>query len=279
VHSLFAVGDHSRTIVDPTKKASKIPKYGRVRRIFTATMQDCRMRPLLNGLANVILPPQCMICRELSLETGLCPKCWAKLEPIAEPCCTQCGRALPYSLPQGKCGQCWLEPPPITHLRAWCHYNDVSRAAILKFKHGDGLILTPFFAAVLARLYAKLVEPESLVVPVPLHWRRYLRRRYNQAGELARHLVANHKEGLFCPNVLRRRKPTKSQAGLNRLQRRHNLSGAFELHPSATEYLQQKRVLLIDDVLTTGATLNEAARTLIAAGSGPVNGLVIARVN
>jgi ComF family protein len=236
------------------------------------------MKGILKYLSNAILPHQCILCRQFAQRTGLCASCWSGLVTISEPMCVCCGRALAHAHPQSKCGACWLLPPPVAKIRAWCVYNDTSRAMILKFKHGDGLMLTPIFTTAMARHYDQLVGADTLVIPVPLHRWRYLRRRYNQSGELARNLVASQPQGSFTPNILTRRKPTSSQAGLTRAQRRQNLAGAFHVNEASKTQLRGRPVLLIDDVLTTGATVMEAAKTLIRAGSGEVTALVIARV-
>jgi len=162
-------------------------------------------------------------------------------------------------------------------MRAWCLYNDTSRDLILKFKHGGGLFLTPFFAALMAGLCRELLAPESLIVPVPLHRWRYLKRRYNQSAELARALAARHDPQQFAPDILYRCKRTPSQAGLNRRQRQQNLAGAFHINPAARNRLNGRAVLLVDDVMTTGATLHEAARTLQRGGCQSVRAVVIAR--
>lgn len=236
------------------------------------------MLRLLDHLSTFILPHQCVLCRAFADSTGRCASCWSGLEPISDPKCVQCGRPLQHDLPQGKCGQCWLMPPVIERTRAWCLYNDTSRAIILKFNHGNGLALTPVLAAMLGRLYDELAAPGSLVIPVPLHRWRYLHRRYNQSAELARRLTSTHGCGLFAPNLLQRQKATTSQAGLNHAQRKQNLARAFQLNESGKAAVRDQHILLIDDVLTTGATLNEAAQTLTRAGCKSVSALVIARV-
>ena len=236
------------------------------------------MRHLIDHLSTFILPHQCVLCRSFADSTNLCASCWSGLEPISDPKCGQCGRPLQHDLPQGKCGHCWLLPPSIERTRAWCLYNDTSRAIVLKFKHGNGLALTPVLASMLGRLYEELVTADSLVIPVPLHRWRHLHRRYNQSAELARRLTSTHNCGLFAPNLLHRHKATTSQAGLNQAQRKQNLANAFQLNDNGKVAVRDRHILLIDDVLTTGATLNEATRTLGRAGCQSVSALVIARV-
>lgn len=177
-------------------------------------------------------------------------------------------------------------------IRAALHYNDNSRQLILRFKHTDGLQLTPFLAAMVGRDFDMMTKAMAntiadsgmadsgvpLVVPVPLHRQRYFLRRYNQSAELARHLCHATGSGHFAPEILIRRRPTASQGGLSRRQRHRNLAGAFAVDGQSRARLKGRQVILIDDVMTTGATLFAAAKCLTAAGSGPVSALVLARV-
>ena len=229
-------------------------------------------------LANLMLPHQCVVCRCFAESTGLCAGCWRGLSPIGAPVCRGCGLPLGHTLPDPVCAACFTDPPPLAAIRAALHYNDSSRRLVLAFKHGDALQLTPFLAALLARDFTALADDRTLVIPVPLHRRRYFRRRYNQSAELARHLCRVAGTGMFTPMILTRRKPTRSQGGLSRHQRRRNLSGAFHVPPARRVELAGRPVLLVDDVMTTGATLFEAARCLARAGSGDVSALVLARV-
>lgn len=229
-------------------------------------------------LANLVLPHQCVICRCFAESTGLCAACWRELALIAAPVCRRCGLPLGLTLSDPICAACFTDPPPLAAIRAALHYNDSSRQLILAFKHGDALQLTPFLSALVARDFAALCTTDTLVVPVPLHSRRYLKRRYNQSAELARHLCRITGVGQFAPDVLARRRATISQGGLSRHQRRRNLAGAFAVPPAKRADLAGRRVLLVDDVMTTGATLFEAAKSLAGSGSGEVSALVLARV-
>ena len=164
-------------------------------------------------------------------------------------------------------------------IRGCLHYNDISRKLILAFKHGDGLQLTPFLASLMARDFLMMAgEEDSLVVPVPLYRKHYFRRRYNQSAELARRLCHITARGRLATDLLVRHRATTSQGGLSRGQRHRNLSGAFSIDHAARERLAGRPVVLIDDVMTTGATLFTAAKCLTTAGSGPVSALVVARV-
>ena len=164
-------------------------------------------RPLATiggGLVDMIVPHQCVLCRRFADTTGLCAACWAT-------------------------------PPRLAAIRGCFHYTGSARDLILAFKHGDGLQLTPFLTRLMARLFIELVKDDTLVVPIPLHRRRYYRRRYNQAAELARHLCAVTGLGMFAPHMLIRRRATRSQGGLSRHQRMRNVTGAVAVPPSATE--------------------------------------------
>ena len=229
-------------------------------------------------LANLVLPHQCVVCRNFAESTGLCARCWRGLSAIAAPVCRRCGLPLGHTLSEPICASCFTAPPPLAAIRAALHYNDSSRKLILAFKHGDALQLTPFLSALIARDFTVLCGDDPLVVPVPLHGRRYLKRRYNQSAELARQLCRTTGAGQFAPTVLIRRRATESQGGLSRHQRRRNLAGAFAVPEAERRGLAGRQVILVDDVMTTGATLFEAARCLARSGSGDVSALVLARV-
>lgn len=234
--------------------------------------------------ASLVLPHQCVLCRRFAESTGLCTECWDGLAPIGAPVCRQCGLPLGHTLADPVCATCFQTPPPLAMIRAGLHYNDSSRQLILSFKHGDGLQLTPVLASVMARDFAAMADAMDtaigtpLVIPVPLHRRRFFRRRYNQSAELARHLCHITGTGSFAPQILVRQRPTRSQGGLSRRQRHRNLAGAFAIAGDARTHLEGRAVILVDDVMTTGATLFAASKCLSAAGSGVVSALVLARV-
>ncbi len=229
-------------------------------------------------LATLLLPHQCVMCRQFADTTGLCASCWDGLTPIAAPMCARCGLPLGHTLADPLCASCWTDPPPLVAIRACFHYADSARELILHYKHRDRLQLTPLLARLGARLFVELATDTSLVIPVPLHRRRYFRRRYNQAAEWARCLCHQTGIGHFAPEMLIRQRAAQSQGGLSRHQRQRNIAGALAVPPPAGSRLSGRPVLLIDDVMTTGATLTEAAQRLINAGSGPVSALVLARV-
>ncbi len=229
---------------------------------------------------DLVVPPLCLVCRKPVGNAGtLCPECWRGMRFIGPPFCDNCG--LPFEVaPPGHaiCGECLREPPAFSRARAVLRYDDASRALILRFKNADRVHAAAALAQWLARAGRDLLAEAEMIVPVPLHWRRLLRRRYNQSALLANALA--RQTGIACtPDALRRRRATPTQGGLTAPQRRANVRGAFELHPRRSAAIVGRRVLLVDDVLTTGATLDEAARVLRRAGAADVYALAVARVS
>ena len=229
----------------------------------------------LGRLANTLLPHLCPHCRSFCEGEGLCAACWQRLEHISTPYCSCCGRPLPYAMPDTRCASCWIAPPPLARIRAACRYDDIASTMIIRYKHADALHLTPLLARLMRRFFDELTVSDQLVIPIPLQRRRYFRRRYNQSAELARYMAPEK----FAPSLLIRQRHTPSQAGKNRQQRIDNVRCAFAVPANKKSLIADRPIMLIDDVMTTGATLFEAAKTLQKSGAGPICDLVIARVN
>lgn len=176
------------------------------------------------------------------------------------------------------CGACSVQPPVFDRARAALRYDDGSRGLILRFKHADRVDIAKTFGQMLEKAGAELLADCDLIVPVPLHRWRLLQRGYNQAGLLA-YALAGKGRGLVAPDLLRRVRATASQQGLSGEQRQQNVtSTAFRLHPRQRARVEGSRVLLIDDVLTTGATIAACTRVLKKAGVHAVDVLTLARV-
>jgi ComF family protein len=209
---------------------------------------------------DVVLPPQCLGCGVVVDSLGsLCPACWRGLVLPGPPQCARCGL------------------PLFERARAALSYDDASRRLILAFKHGDRTDAAAAYGRWLVRAGAELIADADLVAPVPLHWTRLFARRYNQAALLA-HAVGRFGGISVVPDLLIRTRRTPSQGRLSPSQRRRNLRGAFRVRPAAVAGIAGRRVLLIDDVFTTGATVSACARTLLRAGAGAVDVLTLARV-
>jgi len=210
----------------------------------------------------------------------LCPTCWSGLAFLTPPHCACC--AYPFAAdwdagPDGLCGACLARRPRYRRARAVLTYDPASRALVLPFKHGDRTDMAEAYAVWMARAGAELLADADLVAPVPLHWRRLFTRRYNQAVLLARG-VARHTGKTLAPDLLGRVRWTGSQSGLKAKERRDNVRRAFSVHPAWAGRLAGKSVVLVDDVLTTGATAEACALALQRAGASHVDVLTLARV-
>lgn len=213
-----------------------------------------------------------------ALNAGLPARTWSRITFLEDPCCDGCGSPWEFDPGPGvRCAACEARPRAFGRARAACLYDETSRDLILKLKHGDRTDLADLMARWLSRAARPLLEEADVVVPVPLHRWRLLRRRYNQAAEVARPLARVH--GLpFLPDALERVRDTETQGGKSAVGRRRNVAGAFAVPDRARDRLAGKRVLLIDDVLTTGATAHACARALKGAGAAAVDVAVIAKV-
>ena len=227
---------------------------------------------------DALLPPRCLNCGAAAEGQALCPDCWRRVRFLSAPVCETCG--VPFAADPGPgalCGACAIEAPLFARARAAFAYDTDSRGLILAFKHGDRTDSAPAFGVWLMRAGAELLAEADAIVPVPLHWTRLFARRYNQAALLAHALGARTRIPVL-PGLLARRRRTPSQGSLGRAARMRNLSGAIAVPDKRRAQASGKRILLVDDVLTTGATAEACARALRAAGARAVDVLTLARV-
>lgn len=236
-----------------------------------------RARALWRAGLDLIFPPHAL-GGGAALANGLPAEIWSRIRFLDGPVCDGCGA--PFDYDQGeaaRCAACMARPRAFQAARAACLYDEASRDPILKLKHADRLDLAPLFARWISRAARELLEQADAIAPVPLHRGRLLRRRYNQAAEIARPL--SRLTGVpYLPDALVRHRATESQAGKSGSGRRRNVAAAFQVPAARAGRVAGKRVLLIDDVLTTGATLEGCARALKAAGAARVDVAVVARV-
>lgn len=219
-----------------------------------------------------------MIC-EVYTETprGLCPTCWSDTVFISGAACGKCGMPLPGQGEDLLCDTCMTFPPVWHQGRAAITYQGSARRMILAFKHGDRLDLAPTMARWIQRSATDLLVRADIIAPVPLHRLRLLKRKYNQSAELSR-ILAQLSNTKSIPDLLLRTRHTRSQDGLTMAERRENQQGAFVVSPRFITEIQGKSVLLVDDVMTTGATLSACAEVCLASGAKNVDVCVLARV-
>lgn len=234
---------------------------------------------LKSTLIDTIFPPRCLACPAATDRPhGLCPACWRDTHFIAGTTCRTCGVPLIGETgPEDRCESCTRHPPAWDSGAAAVLYTGAARRIILALKHGDRLDVVRPLADWMAAAGRAQLEAADLIAPVPLHWRRLLKRRYNQSAELARRLsVLTGRPAV--PDLLVRRRHAPPQQGLNRLERAANQSGAVAVAARHAPAVLGRRVLLVDDVMTTGATLSACADCLRSAGAAGVDVLVVARV-
>lgn len=234
----------------------------------------------IESVLQVIFPPSCVGCgAHVASDFGLCTECWRGMVFVGGLVCDRCGVPLPGE-DEGRaehCDDCLTIARPWAQGRAALLYKDKGRELVLGLKHADRLDLVRPMAGWLARAVAPILTPDMLLAPIPLHWTRLFRRRYNQAALLTRAL-SRLTGSDQCPDLLVRYRKTESQDGKGRDQRFANLVGALGVHPRRRGLLQGRPVLLVDDVMTSGATFAAAADACLAAGAAKVCILALARV-
>lgn len=236
-----------------------------------------KVHPLLAPVADLVFPPRCPLCGEgLIAQAGLCADCWSELAIPGEPNCAKCQRPFGSGVPEGSiCAPCLADPPRHDGIAAGTLYSDASRRLVLAFKHGRRIALAPMLARLMtARLEA---GPGWLVVPVPLHRWRLWRRGFNQAALLGRE-IAQGKDAELLVDALVRKKPTPVLGGLGRKARARALAGSIAVNPRRAGRLKGASVVLVDDVLTSGATSNACVSALKRAGAERVVVCCFARV-
>lgn len=233
-------------------------------------------------LLDVLLPPQCLTCDAPVRDPGgFCQRCFAEVQFITDPCCTACGVAFSHAGEGGRymtCAVCSDHPPLWRQARAALCYDARSKKIVLALKHGDRPEMATALGAMMARAGTALLGDADLLVPVPLHPSRLRARRYNQSALLAR-AVGRISSTAVAIDALVRLRPTQPLADFSAERRQAMVAGAFGVRRGRAEHLRGRRVVLIDDVLTSGATATACTRTLLAAGAASVDLLVAMRVH
>lgn len=231
-------------------------------------------------MVDLLLPPLAHDSPEATAAAGLTADAWSRVVFLEDPVCDGCGAGFEMdggAFASDRCAACMAQPYAFARARAACVYDEASRGLILKFKHGDHQPFAPLFARWVSRSAAPLLAEADAIVPVPLHRFRLLSRRFNQAAEIARPL-ARDADLDYLPDALVRQTHTTSQGGKSARGRRLNVKKAFAVTEAGRRRIKGRRILLVDDVLTTGATAEACARALIEAGARAVDLAIVARV-
>lgn len=234
----------------------------------------------MKAALQLIYPPQCLACgMSVANDGSLCPTCWRDCEFVSGCCCHLCGVPLPGIADAAElltCDDCLTTARPWVSARAALVYRGVGRNLAMALKHGDRPDLAKPLGTWLAQAAAGIVVRDMAVVPVPIHPLRLMSRKYNQAALLSAQLARWH-DIEHIADALRRERQTDSQGRKNLAARVENLRGAMSVHPARKRRISGRPVLLVDDVMASGATLSAAATALEMAGCGPVSVAVLAR--
>lgn len=269
-----------------SRQVSKFTCVAAASAIVAAARQGQFLMAYLRGLAReavslparLLFPPVCAGCRRQVSQPGvLCAACWPKLRFLEKPWCPVMGTPFSHDMGEGfLSAEAIANPPPFERARAAVAYSGVARDMVRGLKYNDRTDLAPWMARWMVRAGADLVADADVIVPVPLHWRRFLSRRFNQSAELAR-AVSELSGVRFEPTTIKRVKKTRQQVGLTSMQREDNVRAAFRVAPDTEIKVRGQRVLVVDDVYTTGATVSAVTKALSKAGA-TVDVLTFARV-
>jgi ComF family protein len=231
--------------------------------------------------ANVVFPTTCLLCKQPidATHSAMCTDCFDCLQRISEPHCARCSQPFAYAMDWAEepCAACQKEKPVFDAARAVWQYDAHSTTLIRKLKYADHTHLAPYLGRILRGQGAALLEQGKLLAPVPLHPKRLLHRRYNQAMLLAREVNRTTPNVKLVPELLQRTRHTSPQTKLSQTQRKKNVAGVFRVNPSYVRAVKDERIVLVDDVMTTGATLNACAVALKDAGAAWVGVLTLAK--
>ncbi|MDR2723606.1 MAG: ComF family protein [Holosporaceae bacterium] len=226
---------------------------------------------------DICFPITCCNCGKIVDSEGLCLDCWKKIKWLSDPKCKICGTPFEIDI-NALCPMCIKKKPYFDKAISTFEYDDFSKSLVLKFKHGDATYICQQLAVWLYRVSGEVIKNSDIIIPVPIHFFKRLKRKYNQSELLAQRL--GKFGGIpYEPRVLRKKKHTQQQEGLSRNARLKNINGSFDVAPKYAHLLHGKTIILVDDVLTTGATANECSKILKRAGAGKVVVLTMARVS
>ena len=236
------------------------------------------IRPVAKRLLDIVYPPHCISCGvDIDKNGNVCAKCWGDISFITDPQCNVCGFPFDFEMQEGSiCAGCTKNMPHFSKARAVFLYDDSSYRMITSFKYNDRVENRLAYARWMVRAGAGMLHEADLIIPVPLHFFKLIMRQYNQAALLA-HELAKIVDKQVLANAITRKKYTKTQAVFSHKGRFKNIKGAFQINPKYQNLIANKKILLVDDVITTGATANECAKILLKSGAGRVELLTLAK--
>jgi ComF family protein len=216
-----------------------------------------KIKIFIKTIRNLLFPAKCNLCGEFVDSSGLCNFCWNEVNWIADPRCKICGTPFVIGI-NSICHSCATNKPYFDQAISVFEYNESSKGIIVKFKHFDATYLVEQLAIWMYRISEKEIKNADMIIPVPIHFWKRLKRKYNQSELLARE-ISKLSGVKYEPRILKKIKPTKQQEGLNSKKRRSNIVGSFGIDKKYENLLENKNILLIDDVFTTGSTVNECS--------------------
>jgi ComF family protein len=233
---------------------------------------------IVSYLLDLLFPPKCIICSSYDTYSHVCNKCWSKLSFISSPCCKICSFPFEFEDEQEViCGHCIADVPLYNKSISLFRYDEYSKKLIQQFKYKDQLHILNYLVNLLANVGKELIEQADIIIPVAMYKYKLLKRGYNQSALLAMKIASMYNNLDYIPEMLVKRKNTISQSGLNRKQRSKNIRSSFALNPELQNRVKGKRILLIDDVITTGATINECCKVLCSADPSKIFVLTLAK--
>lgn len=235
------------------------------------------IKKLATKLIRIIFPKSCLICNQIISDGNFCAGDWNDLRFLHKPACDICFEPFEFKVDDKMlCGACLQRPPEYFKAVAILAYDEISKNLITKFKYFDQTDLVKYFAKLMFNGAKEMLEDVDFIAPVPLHKLRIIKRKYNQSAMLAKNISAlGGKKSIL--DLLIRTKNNKPQASLNQKDRRKNVAGIFTVHQKYLPQIKGKNILLIDDVMTTGSTVEACAKTLKKAGAQKIYVLVIAK--
>lgn len=238
-----------------------------------------RFSGVYQPLLDILLPPRCLGCDALvGRQGGLCSPCWSNLTRVTAPLCRCCGLPFAYAIGTDdyECGACIASPPLYDIARTACVYDDHSKQLVHRFKYRKHTVLASLLSEWTGQAGEKWITDADLICAVPLHWRRMAQRGYNQSAIMAQRIAEKYSRP-YRPQLIKRLRYTPPQASLSRNERQKNVQGLFRIDPRFSEQINGARVVLVDDVITTGATIEACCKALKKAGVAHITVLAFAR--